>query len=642
MYSRNLGPREIRGLMRWGDLLIPGDDEMPKFSEVAKGKNRSLLDELLGSLHPSDLKALSFILVCFSFLPQFFLKILAFFLSNLEKFPIKLFGPIRLLWIGLRGPIYSLYYGQGHKHILKTIGWETFMEAIEPTSALNENRMPPNNKVDAKDIFRRAKSAQWEIQNTSYSQRINILKNLKHLILDKKEEIVRAIQTDTGKTQYDALVSEIFSSLDHLDYLIKNARKNLRPKKVKTPLAMMGKKSLVRLDPMGTLLVISPWNYPFYQAIAPIALSFMCGNATLYKPSEYTPLKGLLESLLESAGLGEDWVQIVYGDGNIARELIEQRPDKIFFTGSVETGKKIMAQASSMLIPVELELGGKDAMIVFDDINLKRASAGALWGGMTNTGQSCTSVERLYVHKNIYQDFLAEILKLREMLIHQKNFSEHADLGAMTTPEQVKIIAEQIREAKEKGAIFHGLDEWDQKSPFIPPIIVENITSEMKLMREETFGPLIPIIPFEDETEAVEMANNSPFGLGASVWSADLRRAERVAEKLVVGNVSINNVMVTEGNHHMPFGGTKMSGFGRFKGAWGFESFSIIKSVMIDKNSSKIEPNWYPYDETKYNLFSKMMEGLYSGGILNFLKFALNGLKLESYSSKCRRDQKNR
>jgi len=274
-------------------------------------------------------------------------------------------------------------------------------------------------------------------------------------------------------------------------------------------------------------------------------------------------------------------------------------------------------------------------MVVFEDVNIERAVAGAIWGGFTTTGQSCTSVERLFVQESIYEKFKETLVKETLKLVQATDDDGNADIGPMTTRGQVETIAAQVADAKEKGAIFLTGGDWDGLSEFVPPMIVEGVTRDMAIDQEENFGPLLPIYPFSSEAEAIKMANDPDYGLSASVWSQDIKRADRVARMIYTGNVSINNVMLTEGNHALPFGGVQKSGFGRYKGEFGFYAFANIKAVLIDQNSKKMEANWFPYTARKYKIFSDLTSALYSPGrISGLIKGAFYGLKLETYVKK--------
>jgi aldehyde dehydrogenase (NAD+) len=547
---------------------------------------------------------------------------------------------LRLLWIGVKGVVMTLYWsdlGRGVS-VHETIGWDA--RVGEPDTSKSGGTMSVQSRPPAemaREAFERARAGQASLRRLSVADRARHLDALRRVVLARREEIVGRIHQETRKTLGDALISEIFGVLDNLAWLAREAPRELADKKVSTPLALMGKSSWIFHEPLGTILVISPWNYPFYQALVPIAAALVSGNTVVYKPSEWTPLEGLIESLLGEAGVPADWVRIAYGDGAVGEALIDERPDKIFFTGSTRTGRKVMRQAAERVIPVELELGGKDAMIVFDDVNQRRAAAGAAWGAFTCTGQSCTSVERLYVQESIYESFRAALVDETTRIKVSGEATTDADVGAMTTDFQVAIVARQVEDAKARGARFLTGGEWDGQSRLIPPMVVDEMREDMLLAREETFGPLLPLFRFRTEDEVVRMANDSEYGLTASVWSKDLDRARRVARALSAGGVSINNVMLTEGNPALPFGGVKSSGFGRFKGAHGLHAFCNIKSVLVDKDSAKIEANWYPYTPEKYRLFTRMTLGLFEGGWRSFVRFVVSGLKLEGYSKKARR-----
>lgn len=488
--------------------------------------------------------------------------------------------------------------------------------------------------IDIKELREKARGAAAEVAALPLAARAQRCGNLKRAILVRLDEIVERLNHDTGKTRTDALVSEVFSTLDYLHFLETQAPKCLSPEKIATPVALFGKRSVLRYDPLGTVLVISPWNYPFYLGIVPALSAFVAGNSVLFKPSEWTPLDGLFEGLFVQSGLAPSWIQVVHGDGAVASRLIDTKPERIVFTGSAATGRKVLAQAAPLLIPVTLELGGKDAMIVFADADLDRAVAGALWGGLTNLGQSCTSVERLYVERPIYEEFRKRLVLRASRLVQKPGMDTAVDLGRMTTDFQVAIVRRHVEEAKALGARQLSGGHWDGTSKEIPPLILENVPSACALLKEETFGPVLPLIAFDKEAEAIGLANDSPFGLSASVWTKSAERAERLVAALRVGNVSVNNVMLTEGNPALPFGGVGSSGFGRTKGILGLREMTNAKSVLYDKSARKFEANWFPYTREKYRLLRELTLSLFQDGWGKFFRFIPIALKLESYSQK--------
>jgi acyl-CoA reductase-like NAD-dependent aldehyde dehydrogenase len=634
MTVKLLSPLQIKGLNKLGDVVCPGAKELPRFSKTNVYQH---VDRMLDYMPEEDLSGIKILLGFFAFTPKFIIHLI---IKLTEKAKTGLF---RLINTALKGIIFTLYYSalddQGEE-IIATLGCQSNILSIPEEEDLlypftdEASKMTTLGTTPA-DTMIRARAAQKEVRELDLSERVNYLREMKEVILDNRSWIIDEIQRENGKSRTDALVSEIFGVLDHLDYLIKYAPKILKDEKIHTPIALLGKKSRIYYEPLGVFLIISPWNYPFYQAIVPITSAFITGNAVIYKPSELTPLNGVLERVLSGAGFEPQWCQIAYGDGELASQLIDQKPNKIFFTGSVATGKKIMAQASHSLTPVELELGGKDPSIVFEDAALERAVRGVLWGGLTCSGQSCTSIEQVFIQSSIYDSFkellLQEVKKIR---IGTPDNDGDLELGRMTTPSQVDIVRTHIEDAISKGATLLSGSEWDKKSDTVPPLILENITEDMLIYNEETFGPILPLISFDSEQEVIEKINQSSFGLSASVWSADALRCERVARSLETGNVSINNIMLTEGNPALPFGGVKNSGIGRYKGAMGLRGFCNAKSIIIDSNSNKVEVNWFPYTSKKFRLFDHMTEHLFRGGIKNFIRFVLTGLQIESYSDK--------
>lgn len=510
---------------------------------------------------------------------------------------------------------------------------------INPRTGQTLYSIDEPSEAEVHAMYDRAYGAFEKLRAMSVRQRMEELDKLKQYILKKREHIARRIVEETGKCITDAMVMEVFPALDQIDYYQKNAEKILADLPVKTPLLMFGKKCKVIYEPLGPVLIISPWNYPFNLSFLPFLCAFTAGNPVILKPSKYTPLKGVYEDMVNESGFLPGAFQVVYASRRTAGLLIEKRPAKIHFTGSVDVGRSIMAQAAKHLIPVELELGGKDPMIVFEDVNIERTVNGALWGGFANSGQTCTSVERLFVHEAIYDTFMQaikeKIAKLVTLESEQGRSDElELDMGCMTADFQIREIEGQLEEARARGAKFLCGGARVPNTHILPPTVVTDVEPDMKVQYNESFGSVISVMRFKTEDEAVALANDSPYGLSASVWSTDLARAERVARRIVTGNVSINNALATQGHSGLPFGGIKESGFGRYRGSEGLHAFSNIKSILIDKQSNRLEAYWYPYSQKKYALFSRMMEAMFGGGGL--LKTLWNGIQLELHSRKHR------
>ncbi|MBM3288538.1 MAG: aldehyde dehydrogenase family protein [Candidatus Hydrogenedentes bacterium] len=463
--------------------------------------------------------------------------------------------------------------------------------------------------------FARARAAFEKVRKMPVADRVRETLKLRAYILQHKEKIVDRIVQETGKSRVDALMADVAQVLSIIEFYSRTAEKHLADEKVPTPLILQGKKSYIHYEPMGVALIVSPWNFPFNLAFVPMITAFVAGNAIVFKPSEWTPLKGLVEEIIDGSGFMKDAITVIYGGKDTGRKLIDQRPAKILFTGSTRAGKQIMEQAAQYLIPVELELGGKDPMVVFDDVDIERAAAGAMWGGLMNCGQTCTSIERVLVHERIHDSFVKALAAKIEKLSHAAERGGQPDagdldVGHMTAPFQVKKVEELVDDARAKGATIHTGGRREGDSHAYPPTLISGVNNTMRVITEETFGPVITVEKFKTEDEAVRMANDTPYGLSAAVWSNDLARAERVARNIESGNVSINNVLATQGNAALPFGGTKESGFGRYFGPHGLHSFSHIKSVIVD-GGGKIEPHWFPYSKEKYALLSGLLDVLH-------------------------------
>jgi len=476
------------------------------------------------------------------------------------------------------------------------------------------------SKKQILDAYKKAHEKAKFFKNTTIEQRIKEIKKIKRYIIENIEEIVEWISKDLGKIKSEVLLMEIYPVLDCISYYEKNAERILKDKKVRNPISLMGKKSYIFYEPLGVVLVIAPWNYPFNLSLIPIISAVIAGNTVIYKPSELATYTGMLiEDILEKTGFEKDVVTIVYGKGSeIGDALIEGKPDKIFLTGSVATGKSIMEKAAKYLIPVELELGGKDPMIVFEDVNIERVTNAAVWGSLLNSGQACVAIERIYVQERIYDEFIKLVVEKTKKL--RQGWDENYDIGSMTSPDQIKIIEEQIEDAVKKGAKILVGGKRKDKTMFFPPTVLVDVNHNMKIMKKETFGPIVCIMKFKDEKEVIELANDTIYGLNASVWSNNIERAVRVSRQIKCGGVSINNALTASANFAMPFGGAKQSGIGRYHGPYGLYAFSNIKAIMMEKGKKETEINWYPLGKEKYEKFLTTFKSLFSEKTIDKIK----------------------
>jgi Aldehyde dehydrogenase family. len=486
------------------------------------------------------------------------------------------------------------------------------MKALNPATGEVLADVEETNPDEIPEIMQRAKQAFLPWSSLPLERRLEYLRRFRQVLLDEMEEVVDAIVKDTGKVPTDALVSDLMPTLDAITHTVKEAEKILRPKGVNTPLLLFGKRSYVEYMPRGVVLVISPWNYPLQLSVIPVISALAGGNTVILKPSEVTPLVGKkIEEWFGKAGFPPYVVQVAHGGKEIGARLTEARPDYIFFTGSVRTGKIIQGTAAKYLIPTTLELGGKDPFIVFADAPLERAAKGAVWASFTNAGQVCMSAERIYVERSVYEPFLELMKQETEKLV--LGTDPDSDVGAMTFPPQKEIVRRHVQQALARGArLITGLppDEWDD-SLFVKPMILTDVDPDLDIVCEETFGPVAPVIPFDSEEEAIELANRTRYGLNASIWTKDLKRARRVASRLVSGAVTINEAIISVANPYLPFGGAKESGIGRYHGTEGLTIFCHEKSIVVDRGWLKREIHWYPYQGT-YPHFLRLFRSYFS------------------------------
>ena len=426
---------------------------------------------------------------------------------------------------------------------------------------------------------------------------------------ERKSEVAALITREAGKPLVEALLTEVLVVLDATRFCVENAFAFLRDQPVPHGnLAMKTKTGHILREPHGVIGIISPWNYPFSIPATESLSALVTGNAVVLKPSELTSLTALeLASLLHEAGVPKDVFQVIVGDGTGGSALVNAEIDKLVFTGSVATGKRIAQAAAARLLPVVLELGGKDPMLVLDDADVDVASSGAVWGAFVNAGQACLSVERCYVHRSLYEQFLeACVLKTKQLRVGN-GIDPQTEIGPSIHERQLGNIESHVEDARARGArVLTGGSRLQQLGPnFYAPTVMADVNHAMRIMREETFGPVLPVMPFDNDEEAIRLANDSDYGLAASVWTRNRSRGESLARRIHTGTVMVNDAVACFGISEAPHGGVKASGMGRTHGRFGMEEMVRIKHVDSDRMPSVKKVWWYGYGEG----FTRQMEG---------------------------------
>jgi succinate-semialdehyde dehydrogenase/glutarate-semialdehyde dehydrogenase len=476
-----------------------------------------------------------------------------------------------------------------------------------PATTEEIGRAPLTMPEEVARAVGRAREAQPSWATRSFHERGAVIMEARRIILNELDDIAALISRETGKPSSEAIAMELAPALDLMQYFARKSASLLRPRRISVGLYWtMGRSSYEIYKPVGVVGIISPWNFPWATPLDEVVMTLMAGNTAVLKPSELTPLTALkIYEVLSRAGLPENVLQVVTGDGSTGAALVASGVDKIMFTGSVATGRRVAEAAAKYLIPVVLELGGKDPFIVLDDANIVNAARGVVWGAFANCGQSCSSVERCYVHESVAEQFIAEVVKETKRLRQPTKKDAAYDLGPMSSERQLSIVERHVNQAINNGAVAltGGERLRDVAAAFYPPTVLTNVTHEMDVMREETFGPVLPIMTFRTDDQAVRLANDSDFGLTASVWTNNIARGQQLARQIEAGTVTINEVLYTHAIAQTPWGGLKQSGLGRTHGQAGL--LELVRPQHVHVNRLPFMPDlwWFNYDESAGRLF---------------------------------------
>jgi acyl-CoA reductase-like NAD-dependent aldehyde dehydrogenase len=464
----------------------------------------------------------------------------------------------------------------------------------------------------------RGREAQPQWQAIGFAGRARILRRAQKWMLDNADRVLDTVVSETGKTYEDAQVADFGYTVSALGFWAKEGPKYLADEQVPSwnnP-GTAGKKLIVRYAPIGLVGVIGPWNYPITNAFGDCIPALMAGNAVILKPSEVTPLSSLLMAdMLVECGIPEHVFTVATGDGSTGAALIGQ-VDCVMFTGSTKTGRAVLKAAADALVPCYLELGGKDPMIVCSDANLDRAANAAAFYSMNNAGQVCISVERCYVEAPVYDQFVDKVTEnVRALRQGAPTGVGTVDVGAVIFPPQLEIVDDHVRDAVEKGAkVLTGGHPAPGPGRFYEPTVLVDVDHSMKIMREETFGPTLPIMKISDAEQGIRLANDSAYGLQASVWTDDVERGESLARRIQAGVVCVNDAQVNYTALNLPMGGWKASGLGTRHGANGIRKYTKVQSLLVTRRALKREPFMFPYSRRTTMLLRRFYKLFYGRG----------------------------
>ncbi len=486
---------------------------------------------------------------------------------------------------------------------MSTVTATSQLESFNPATGELLGAVPVTPRDEVADVVDAVSQVQPFWAQLTLADRARYMRRAGQVLLDEADAVRDLICNEQGKPRNEAFAMEVLPTIDSLHWIARHAPKLLAEEKIRMSQAYLAlKKSAFTYEPLGVIGVIAPWNYAWSIPFGEVALALMAGNGVVLKPATLTPLLGeRIVHIFERAGVPEGLVRTVHGPGT-GHALVRSHVAKVFFTGSVPTGRGVGEECARQFKGSVLELGGKDPMIVLADANVEHAISGALWAGFANAGQSCAGVERVYVMRAVAERFIEGVVAGAQGLRVGDPLQWDTAIGPMTSSEQYEIVKELVDDAVAHGAKLRcggpvqgppGFDQGD----YYAPAVLTDVTHEMRIMHEEIFGPALPIVVVDSEDEAVRLANDSIFGLGASVWTADRAKGERISRELQSGMVWVNDHMFSHGACQTPWGGVKESGLGRTHSKFGLYECVNVK-LRVWEPSLIRNPWWHPYDKT--------------------------------------------
>ncbi len=491
-----------------------------------------------------------------------------------------------------------------------------------PATGQTLRTLPCHSAEEVREAMGRARRAQRAWSAVSVEARGKRLERVAEVIARRTDEIARIVSEENGKVRGEALLHDVGPTLLVMSYFIEHAPRILARETIRLAIAKHRKSHLAYV-PKGVVGVITPWNFPFFMPGSDVAMSLLAGNGVVLKPSEVTPLSSLvLKECYDEGGIDPDLFQVVTGLGETGAALIDAGPDHVVFTGSVPTGRRVGVACAERMIPYTLELGGKAPAVVLDDADLDRTAGAILWGGFANAGQVCASVERVYATAPVYDELVRRVTEGAQALkVGAPDQGGVVDIGAMTWAKQRDIVESLVADAREKGARVTTGGERVDGGLFYRPTVIADCNHDMRVMKEEVFGPIIPFMRVQSEAEAIRLANESHLGLGAYVFTKDRDRGARVAEQLEVGSVMVNDVLTHAGSPEMPWGGIRQSGLGVVRSERGLRELCHARHVNVDRvRPLERDPFWFPYSDKQTKVTRKFVRSLYDGAASKLIR----------------------